>query len=88
MLGKLIKHDMRSLLRLILPLTLAIIASALLCTLALRFVVSTASSGDGSGYDIMIISSLGTYIFLNAVAVLIYPTVVTILIMYNFYKGK
>ncbi len=87
MLGKLIKHDMRSLLRLILPLTLAIIASALLCTLALRLVVSTASTGDGSGYEIMIISSLGAYIFLNAAAVLIYPTVVTILIMYNFYKN-
>ncbi len=87
MLGKLIKHDLSAQRRLLIPLTLAIIAASLLCAGALRYIVYVFSSESPSDLAVMSASSLIMYVFLNAIAVIAYPTVVTILIMVHFYRN-
>lgn len=87
MLDKLIKYDMRSLRRILLPLTLAIIAASLLGALALRFIVTVFSEETPSDIAILFTASTGMFLFLNAIAIVVYPTAVVILVMVNFYKN-
>lgn len=87
MLGKLIKYDMRSQRRILLPLTLAILAASLLCTVALRFLI-TAIADDTTGFTTMMFAaSTGVFVFLNAIAILVYPTVTLILVMVHYYRN-
>ena len=86
MLGKLIKYDMRSLRRVLLPMVLAIPVSAIFCTAALRFIIVLINSDYGNFFTTMLIATCGLFVFANAVVILLLPTATLIFTMVNFYR--
>lgn len=88
MLDKLIKYDMKSLRRVLLPLMLAIPVSALLCTAALRLLISLINTTEnGNILTVMLIMTSGIFILANAFVILACPTAALVFTMVNFYRS-
>ena len=92
MLGKLLKHDMRAQMRVILPVTICVMISAILCTGALRlaFVLSDITAepeGFAAVLSTIFMSWVVLFVILNVFILLVYPTIALISIVVHFYRN-
>ncbi len=87
MLGKLIKYDMRALRRVLLPLTLAVPLSALLCTAALRLTIALSSLETYEVVASIVSATSAIFIMLNCFAIIASPMIAILLVMVNFYRS-
>lgn len=88
MLSKLIKHDFKALKRILLPLMAAIAAASLLCTVALRLVITVYTSDSPNGVmTALVTASTGLFIFINSIAILLCPTLTILVSVTHFYRS-
>ncbi len=87
MLGKLLKYDMRSMRRYVLPLVLATPVVAILGSLALRFTLAVLISEPNSPLSNVITMTASVFIAVSVIAVAASPVIAVICIMMHFYRS-
>ncbi len=87
MLGKLLKYDMRSLRRILLPLVLGAPAVALLCAMALRLTIALSIAESQNPAFIALTMTTSLFVTVSIIAVIASPVVAVIFIMMHFYRS-
>ena len=78
---------MRSTGRTMLPLTVCIIGSSVLCAIAIRFLSAVINNPDSVLLSFIIIVTGGIFIALSVIALIAYSIVTLFLVMANFYRN-
>ena len=89
MLGKLLKHDLRSTARLILPATLLMLGICILGSVALRIAISNAEAmvSKGNVATLLIFLAFIMMYMISMLALIVYSSASIFLVIIHYYKN-
>lgn len=86
MLGKLLKYDIKSMWKMMIPLILSVLGTTLLGTVALRIATDYQPSGNDP-FSAFFMISLIMLIIMSVFALIAFSVITTIFILYRYYKN-